>query len=564
VTVDNEDLTPEVGTIAEAIAVRQGKVLAVGTSKEMQALAGPQTKQIDLKGRTVLPGLIATHEHPADWAMISPVAFGKVVKDDSQIVARYLTGNPREQAERLPAAIKDAVSKAKPGQWVRIYGTRGYFKEWAGDLGNLFPKVVDKAALDALAPDNPVIVRAGTGAIVNTKALQAVLPKLYYFNDEDRKQLMEKGVGGTDLQRYVDADSLMEGKTDLLAAIYKAELEYWASIGMTAFGSAAYSPAALKAFRYLDDHGEFPIRTGWAYLGPEFTPSVLETLAPLVGTGTDHVWLVGAWPTDNGGSCTTITASPAVKSREGCNFEPGSRGYKEMYNIIHSGLRVATMHSGGDKDIDYYMDIIEKASADAGFTLDEIRAKRHAFDHMALAPRPEQYDRIKKLGMLASGTSTFHYTHSDRVAKDYGEEYTNWVVPRKRLADAGIMNTFETDTPLSQHGGTIFEVAVYDLTRRSKTGQVHAAGQQLERGRLLKSMTTWGAFYLLKENVLGSLERGKFADLIVIDRDYLTVPDEQVGKIQVLGTMVGGKFIFLEKAFAGEHGMTPAGYQKQQ
>ncbi len=563
VTVDNPDFTTDLGTITEAIAVRDGKVLAVGGNAAMLALAGPDTTRIDLGGRTVLPGLIASHEHPADWAMISPVAYGKVVTDDL-IVSRYLTGTPREQAALLPETIRDAVAKARPGQWIRIYGSRGRFKENARELAAVFPRTITKSFLDSVAPDNPVIVRAGTGAIVNRLALQAVLPKLDYLPDRERARIAERGVGGTDLQRYVDADSMMEGNTDLLARIYRAELDYWASIGLTAFGSAAYSPAALRAFRYLDQRNEFPIRTGWAYLGPDYTYSVLETLAAMQGTGTDHMWLVGTWPVDNGGSCTTISAGKEVKDRESCNFSPpGSPDFKEtgyqlMYDIIRSGLRVATMHTWGDKDIDQYMDIIEKASADAGFTLEEIRSKRHAFDHMALAPRPDQYERIKHLGLLTSGSSTFHYKHTAEVARDYGEEYTAWVVPRRSLSDAGILNTFETDTPLSQHGGTLFEVASLDLTRRDREGKVHAPNERLDRERELKVRTTWGAYYLLKEDVIGSLESGKFADLIVIDRDYLTVPVEEVSRIEVLATMVGGKFVFTAESFASETGLPPA------
>ncbi len=569
VTVDNSDFTTNLGTIAQAIAVRGGRILSVGPNSDMRALAGPSTKSIDLKGRTILPGLIASHEHPADWAMISPVAYGTVVTDD-MIVSRYLTGTPREQAALLRQTVQEAVSKARPGQWVRIYGSRGYFKQYADELGREFPKVISKSFLDQVAPNNPVIVRAGTGAIVNSKALQAVLPKLDYLLPEDRAPIAERGMGGTDLQRYVDADSLMEGNVPLLASIYKAELEYWASIGMTAFGSGAYSPAALRAFRYLDERGEFPIRTGWAYLGPDYPMPVLETLAAMQGTGTDHMWLVGAWPVENGGSCTTISAKPEVKRRESCNFAPPQSkdykqtGYKLMYDIIRSGLRVATMHTWGDKDIDQYMDIIEAASKDAGFTEEQIRSKRHAFDHMALAPRPAQYERIKRLGLLTSGSSTFHYQHSAEVAEEYGEEYTNWVVPRKSLADAGIRSSFETDTPLSQHAGTLFDVLSYDLTRRDKNGKVHAPGERMDRERELKVITAWGAYYLLKEKDIGSLEPGKLADLIVIDRDYLTVPEEEVAKIQVLATMVGGKFAFASRVFAAENAMNPAGYQKPQ
>ncbi len=322
------------------------------------------------------------------------------------------------------------------------------------------------------------------------------------------------------------------------------------------------------------------IRTGWGYLGPDYSQGTLETMASLVGTGTDYMWLVGAWAVKNGGSCTTINAKPEVKARENCNFSPpGSEdfketGYQQMYDIIKSGLRVATMHSGGDKDIDQYMDIIEKASADAGMTLDEIRAKRHTFDHLSLAPRPGQLDRLKKLGMMTSGNPMYVYNTAPDVAKDYGEEYTAWIDPRKNQVDAGIMSSLETDTPLSQHEGTIFEVAVVELTRRSMDGnlveltrrsmdgKVHSPNMQMDRERVLKSMTTWGAYYLIREKLLGSLEPGKLADMIIIDRDYLTIPEEEVGKIQVLATMVGGKFVYAGRDFATENGMSPVGYQR--
>ena len=569
VTVDNPDFSTNVGHIAQAIAVRQGRILAVGTNAEVQSLSGPQTKKIDLKGRTVVPGLIATHEHPDQWAMISPYTYGTMVPDHQfNIVSRYLTGTPREMASKLEPTIREAVSKARPGEWVRIYTTRGYFKEYSGDLSNEFTKLVNKSILDRLAPNNPLEVRDGAAAIVNSKALDAVLPRLYYLLPADRAPIAERGQGGTDLERYVDADSLMQGNTTLLANLFKAELEYWASIGMTAFSSAAYSPAALQAFGQLDARGEFPIRMGWGYNGPDYSEGTLQTMAALQGQGTEHMWLIGAWPVENGGSCTTINAKPEVKRRESCNFAPpGSpdyklTGYKQMYDLIKSGLRIATMHSGGDKDIDYFMDIIEDASKDAGFTPEQIRAKRHAFDHMGLAPRPAQYDRIKRLGMMASGTTTHLYQTIVRVAEDYGEEYTSWVVPRKSLADAGVMNTFETDSPLSQHDGTIFEVAAYDLHRRAKDGKVHGPGERMDRARELKVLTTWGSYYLLKEKMLGSIEPGKWADFIVLDRDYLTIPEEEVGKIRVLATMIGGNFIYAGREFASENGMSPVGFHK--
>ncbi|NIN34278.1 MAG: hypothetical protein GTO60_03905, partial [Gammaproteobacteria bacterium] len=103
-------------------------------------------------------------------------------------------------------------------------------------------------------------------------------------------------------------------------------------------------------------------------------------------------------------------------------------------------------------DIDYLMDVIEEQSAAAGLTLEQIRERRHGFDHASGAPRPDQIPRIKRLGMMISMLNTMlwennrAYDTSYRV-KNYGEEYANWAVPRQSVTTAGIMNTQEIDRP---------------------------------------------------------------------------------------------------------------------
>lgn len=565
VTVDNEDFSADPGTIAEAMAVRGDKILALGSNSEILALAGPETKKFDLKGRTVLPGLIDTHEHPQDWAPNSPKSYAKVVTDND-VVSRYLSGPPEEQFARLEATLREAVSKAKPGQWVRIYMFRGKMKEYSRQLVRELPRRISKSRLDAIAPDNPVQVKGAQNTVVNSLAIEEfkkVNPSFSGIDPKEKTAVLELGVGGPDFYRQLEAGVIFKGKLPLLAKFYRKELEFWASLGMTSFGSAQESADALRAYRYLDERGELPIRHGWAYRGPDFSPEILDFLASMVGHGTDRLWFIGAMPS-SGGTCTTIDARPEVKRREDCSFEPGSPDAVNMYNIIKSGLRVAGMHTWGDKDIDYYLDIIEKASKDASFTLEEVRAKRHTFDHAALAPRPDQYERIKKLGMIVSASSSFNYWYTPELVENYGEKYAAWCVPRKSLSDYGIMNTFEVDTPLSQESTTIFEVAAHDLTRRARDGKVHGASERIDRVRELKALTTWGSYYLLKENLIGSLEPGKFADFIVIDRDYLTVPEEEIGKIKVLLTAVGGKIVYLAPSLAAELRLTPIGYGEEE
>jgi predicted amidohydrolase YtcJ len=233
-------------------------------------------------------------------------------------------------------------------------------------------------------------------------------------------------------------------------------------------------------------------------------------------------------------------------------------GHEITTNIIKSGLRIATMHTGGDKDIDYLMDIIEQASQESGMTIEQIRAKRHAFDHGGGAPRPAQIPRIKNLGMMASQNNTYLWKGgASQIAERYGIEYTSWVAPRKSMTDAGVMTGWEIDRPLPYK---IFFFITKGMNRFHDGDQrVYGADQRTDRVIQLKAMTRWGAYYLLRENLQGTLEPGKFADFIVLDRDILSIPETEIPQTKVLMTMVGGKPVHLVSALARETGMQPAG-----
>ena len=197
-----------------------------------------------------------------------------------------------------------------------------------------------------------------------------------------------------------------------------------------------------------------PSRFAWSYTGPDLDYHTLRLVSALLGNGSDYLWNMGAHGEWSGGSCTTLPASDRVKEFERCQMEPGHPGRRVKEDIVRSGGRIAAMHSGGDKDIDYLLDIIEEQSAAAGLTLDEIRERRHGFDHASGAPRPDQIPRIKRLGMMISMLNTMlwennraAYDTSYRV-RNYGEEYAHYAVPRQSATKAGIMTTQEIDRPL--------------------------------------------------------------------------------------------------------------------
>ena len=574
VTMDDASFESRVGTIAQAMAIRDGRILATGTNAVIQSLAGPVTKSIDLKGKEVLPGLIITHEHPTDWAFQEPRAMSHVFPNDDIIIHRWMPNiAPKEQLAKFQPVMEEATAKAKPGQWIFLSFNYGPDYDNATEMGELFAKSIRKEYLDQLAPNNPVKVRNGfITSMVNQKALdelQSVDPDLkVVLSDSEIKN-------GFGFSRPMEPNAMFKGKLPLLAQVLKAELEVWASYGAVAFASSPYSFSNLRALRYLDSRDEMPARFAWGYPGEAWDLETLRYLANNVGMGSEHLWMIGAFA-GTGGNCMTAPVRQEWKDhpleiagrREegGCSLSPGSPGYQRMYNAVKAGMRIATIHTGGDKDIDNLMDIIEKASADAGFSLDDIRAKRHAFDHSAGAPRPAQIPRMKKLGMMASLNNNLlweppgvvpNMMGTSMVAKIYGTEYTSWVSPRKSLTSAGIMTGYEIDRPLPQK---IFFFITKGMNRyNDKDRMVYGPNERTDRIIQLKALTRWGAYYMLREKVQGTLEPGKFADFIVLDKDFLTVPEDQIPAIRPLMTVVGGKVIHLTTAFGGEIGIQPTG-----
>ena len=565
VTMDDASFEARVGTIVQAMAIRDGRILATGTNAEIRALAGPQTKQIDLKGRTVLPSFIHTHEHPTDWIWTEPEALKHALPEDNGfLMVRWLTGTAQEQLGQWENVLRDMAAKAKPGEWLWLSFNWGPNFEWAEELYQQFPKVVTRERVDRIAPNNPVRVRNDwplpPQVMVNTKGLEEAR-KVYPAAGENKPGGME---ASDPLGRQLEPDVIFKdlGHTEILANILKAEMEIWAAYGITTYGSSPYADRNFQALSYLDRKGEMPGRFAWGYIGPDFSMDTLRTVAGLLGNGTDYLWNIGAWGGYPGGTCTTLKASPAVKANEFCGFAPGSPGRENLERIIKAGGRIATMHSGGDKDIDYFLDTIVKASKEAGLTMDDIRAKRHAFDHASGAPRPDQIPIIKQLGMYVSMDNLLlwenrrDYDTSYRV-RNYGLEYASWAVPRKSVTAAGIMNGFEIDRSLPEKE---FFFIYKGMTRfNEKEGKVYGPSERTDRITQLKALTRWGAYYVLREKVLGSLEAGKFADFIVLDRDFLTIPETDIPNVKVLMTAVGGKIVHLMPALARETGLSPVG-----
>jgi predicted amidohydrolase YtcJ len=587
VTVDDAGFTSQLGTIAEAIHVRDGRILQVGTSEQIRAGAGAQTQLINLNGRTVLPGFILTHEHPWDWNPVEPPVV-KSVLNDGNVVARFLEGSPEENLRSFPGVLAEAVRSAKPGQWIYIVFTYGKHYEYApwgtGRFGrkgldpNSFDPVgegqITKAQLDAAAPDNPVVLRdVFVSMLLNQRAVEESLKVFPQPNINPVQE--DTGLGAS--FRWMFQDVVMKDHYPELVELMRRGLEWWAGYGMTTFASNTYDPLNVKVYSELDQKGRMPVRQMWTWNWREedflTDPYFLSAIVSFKGSGSDHFWFGGGGVTQ-GGRCTTARhlASSRLAKQEDlqelkraretqCTFAPGSENAQLLYKYIQAGGRFANYHMIGDRDIDSVMEIILRASLDAGMTEEEVRAKRHSFDHSVMFPRPDQMGLIKRLGIITSGTPFEIYLGSPAVLDLYGERAVTWVVPKKRLVEAGVYSSLELDHAIGSSDLTVFSGLYWMITRKAWDGKVYAPDQTVDRETALKIATTWGSYYVLRDDVLGSLEPGKWADFIVLDKDYLTVPVEEIADLRVLMTVMGGKVVHLVPSLAGELGMQPTGAQ---
>jgi predicted amidohydrolase YtcJ len=524
-------------SLAQAIAVRDGKILKVGRNAEVLALAGPATRRIDLRGRAVIPGLIDTHSHLHEYGLDRHAPTMNPDLLEVKIEGR----TEEEMLERLAEAAK----KKKPGEWL-ITRIR------PRSVADGFVNNKTRLDLDKFTPNNPTMVHVtDTKAMANSKALEQLLKRYdtSVLELPKNKQGEYTGRIGAGVSLIFYEEIIPKPKPEDLAPIYLKELEMWGAAGVTTWSSSLGSEA-ISAFHYMDQKGMMPIRLAYTneagYRDNIHSESFVNRFGNLIGHGTERFWLIGisSGSTDSSypGVCTTLSPDAKIKAREDCRLTTDNVRGRAAWAAIKAGNRIAGTHSAGDKATDVLMDIIEKASAEAGLSLDQIRAKNHGIDHCTMNPRPDQIERAKKLNIIWSCAPKY-LMRTNQVMRDYGEEAAHrWVLPVKSILDAGGRVTWEQDD--ADLGIKPFSGLSTLITRKDGDGRVWGARNGVDRNTALLMATRWASEYVLRDKLLGSLEVGKWGDMVVLDKDYMTVSDEEIGKITSVMTIVGGKVIY--------------------
>jgi hypothetical protein len=514
---------------AEAVAIRDGKFLAIGDNATIRSMAGSGTRTIDLAGKTVVPGLIDTHAHFKAAGL-----------------ADYVVNMSRARtiADALEA-IKQFAAKKMPGDW--IIGSA-----WHPPSQLAEKRYLTRQEIDSVAPNNPVYLRTvGHFSMANTLALAKA------GVDKDTPN-----PGGGSFER--DASSELTGVL-VETAINKVEkaVPDWTaedesrqfkiaegvlnSYGITSAVEGATAARDIATLQRLSMSGEATLRVGVMFRPePPAENSAWEAIMRGNGTssgfGDDWLKLAGIKILYDGGMTLRTAlmrdAYPDSKDDYHGIAQQSPERLKELVSICNrNGWRVG-VHVVGDRGIDQVLDAFEAADAEK-----PIRDRRFILIHGSLI-LPEQMDRAKRLGVRVDFQNVFMWDKAATVERFLGKAVANRAVPTKTLIEKLGIDSLGAGTDFPVNPINPFINMYIMVTRKDPGGHVYGANEAISREQALRLYTSAASHYMFEEGRKGSIESGKLADLAVLSADPMTVPEDQIKDIKADLTVVGGKIVF--------------------
>jgi predicted amidohydrolase YtcJ len=504
--------------IAEALAIRDRRIVAVGSNAEIEKLKGPQTRTISLDGRTVIPGLIDNHSHWVRAAEHNELRFDGVTT-----------------RKRAIALLTERVRAAKPGEWVAVLG--GWSEEQFTDEERGFTR----AELDAIAPNNPVVLQSVYNhSYINSAALKAANIDESTANppggtiEKDANGALTglvRGAGGVAFVAakipHADQETWFSNTRRLVSYLNSLGITAWSDLGGRGMSARHYEP-----YRRLADAGELNARVFWLTIRQPATPEQMDkVLAEVPRTvpfqGNDYFDHIG-WGESTYGPATTNT----MRADGPMNPVVMAQVRRLAEALARQGIHL-NAHVEMQTAIDAFLEQYESVNKSH-----PIKGLRWVYSHLDQVT-DVQLDRMKRLGMSAQIHSRpliqgalMHKIHGDKA----------WDMPPfRRVQDSGIHWGLGSDATAVTPSNPFYTLS-FAVTGKMIGGR-HVNRQTVTREEALIAHTRSNAYFLFQESNLGSLTRGRYADLLVLDRDYLTVPADEIKDIKPLITMVGGRVV---------------------
>jgi predicted amidohydrolase YtcJ len=515
---------------AEAMAVRDGKILAVGAESRILACASPATKTVDLGGKTVLPGLIDVHTHAIDWA--SSLARGDIDFTTGVSSVRDITMQVANRAATTPA-----------GDWIVGFG-------WS-DFRLAERRYITRKDLDAVSPNHPVWLEHVSGHLGVANSMALAMVGITREEATPPGGVIERDSAGE--LTGIFKDNAMELLTSRLPAdspdlpVRAARLasERAVEVGLTTIHDFVGSSDEIRGYQQA-------LERGWLKVRVQVVPRVsnvadaerLVKSGLFTGFGNDRLRMGGVKMFADGGmAARTIAVYPP-----GPEGEPENLGLlvwktedmQKAHHLLAAGGWQLITHAVGDRAMNQVMD--SYAAAMKSLNLVEPRFR---IVHAGIST-PAIQKRMHDLHVLADSNPPFVYWIGSWF-RLYRPERVRWSYPGKSYFDNGVHVAAGSDvsvTPIRPWWGIWAAVERRELS----TGEILAPEERLTVMQALQLYTRNGAYTGFEENKKGSLEPGKLADFIIIDRDVLTVPSGELKDVEVLATYIGGELVFERKA----------------
>ncbi len=539
-------------SIHQAMAVEGGRITAVGINADVLRLKGAATHVLDLNGRTVLPGLIDSHVHPA----AAMTEYDHPIPD-METIADVL------------AYVRERARVVKEGEWIvlqQIFITR--LRE---------QRYPTRQELDAAAPGHPVIFRTGPDAALNSLALQkAGIDKNHRIPEGVPGKVETDGTGEPTgiLRGYGNFTklSLSSGRSPKPDETRQRTLELFRdynAVGLTTVSDRNASAGSIDMYRKMRDAGDMPVRMRVMH-GLSTTGTLEEIRGRIQGIAghplrkpDSMLQIIGVKVFLDGGM---LTGSAYMREPWGVSSIYGidDPAYRGVLNIpkerllpivqatVEAGLQF-TAHSVGDGAVHTLLDVYEEVNRQT-----PVRATRPCFTHSNFMSE-DSVSRAAKIGCVHDIQPAWLYLDSRTLQDQFGYDRMRWFQPLKSIFAAGGMAGGGSDH--MQKIGSLRSINPYNpflgmwvaVTRKARwyEGRVHPE-EALTREQAIQFYTRNNAWMLFMEKDTGSLEPGKWADFILIDRDVLTCPEDDIKDVQVLKTWLAGRMVFERVNNAGQ------------